>query len=142
MATKQTGVRKKRKSRAKGATPPNIGRPQVSDPRQTSHLMLTRAEREACDALAQKMGLGFSPWARYLLLAAVAEGAIARKLPYGMMGHMVLLMARAVMRELHRLPPTERDKAIACLVTALTNFDELEVEKLALLGASHDTPNG
>ncbi len=65
-------MRKERKSRAQKA-PSNVGRRKSADPRMTCHLMLSRTEREACETVAKKSGLGFSPWARYVLLRVVAE---------------------------------------------------------------------
>ena len=115
-------MRKERKSRAK--TTSNAGRKPVSDPRKTSHLMLYRSEREACDAYAKRLGLGFSPWARSVLLAAVAQGMVEGKLAPGSIGSTFGVLSKAIMLELKDLPLPQRQAILPRLAEAFEKGDE------------------
>jgi hypothetical protein len=45
------------------------GRPRVMDPRISTHLQLTKAQRDLCFAAAEHLGLSFAAWSRSVLLA-------------------------------------------------------------------------
>lgn len=122
-------MHKERKSRAKKSSSgrgvaTGAGRPKVDDPRRTWHLMLSLAEREACDQLSAKQGLGFSPWARFVLLASVAEAVAHGNLLPCSVGRTFLMMARAICRELRDLPKEKRLVVVEQLTRAFTAGDE------------------
>jgi len=117
-------MRKERKSRAKKSSVSNAGRPKVSDPRETSHLMLFASERKACDARAKRLGLGFSPWARSLLLASVAEELVAGKVPSGSVAGTLSVLMKAIVCELRDLPPRIREQVTESMILAFRDLDE------------------
>jgi hypothetical protein len=127
-------MRKERKSRAKKSSASKAGRRRVIDPRRTNHLMLYRSEREACDARADRLGLGFSTWARSLLLASLAEELAAGKVPSGSAGHTMLVLGRAIMRELRDLPEGRRQVVVDQWVAAFASLDETKLPGIELLG--------
>lgn len=127
---KERKERKERKSRATKAS--KAGRKPVSDPRKTSHLMLFRSEREACDAYAEQLGLGFSPWARFVLLGAVAQGQADGKLAPGSVGKTFAVMAKAILLELRDLPAYKRQEVVVQLVAAFEGDNDEAVKQLAL----------
>jgi hypothetical protein len=124
--------RKPRKSRAKSSSMSKAGRKPVSDPRRTSHLMLFRSEREACDAFASKLGLGFSTWARAVLLAAVATGLGDGKLAPGSVGHAFAVMTKAILLELRDLAEPKRKDVLATLMLAFAGDSEEALKEISL----------
>lgn len=124
-------MRKERKSRAKKSSTSRAGRPKLTDPRRTNHLMLYTSEREACDARAKRLGLGFSTWARLTLLAAVAEEMAAGKVPADSLEGVFLMLTRALSRELRDLPEAKRRLAIERLTRAfMATHDVDEADEL------------
>ena len=57
-------------------TPPkkrNVGRPRSPDPRVSTNVSMSRAERTLCNRKAKELGLPFAIWARKTLLLAAKQ---------------------------------------------------------------------
>jgi hypothetical protein len=111
------------------------GRPRAADPRKTTHITLSTAEREACDAMAARVGLGFSPWTRFVLLSAAAEEVAAGQLPASSVGEVFKIMSRAIVQVLRDLPGAQAEATRKQLATALSLCSEEPLKDIHLLGA-------